>query len=170
MLNSKLWSLTASVVIIATFRWRLDNRTTRAHDDVIFYCAIKNDVIMRSWEPLVWGSLTLATIMCAHAKIIKWIFCRSFGNLLGNCISSKDYLRFIQRQPKVKGQLLSFAYMFTKTSCLTSVIVMNAEFSSQIYQTIPVMEKPWFKTIWRAQHRSGLTRHCMSLLLGIWEL
>ena len=36
MLNSKLWSLTASVVIIATFRWRFDNRTTRAHDDVIF--------------------------------------------------------------------------------------------------------------------------------------
>ena len=25
---------------------------------------------------------------------------RSFGNLLGNCISNKEYLRFIQRQPR----------------------------------------------------------------------
>ena len=27
---------------------------------------------------------------------------RSFGNVLGNCISDKDYLRFIQGQPKAR--------------------------------------------------------------------
>ena len=42
-----------------------------------------------------------------------------------------------------KGQrsTVVFCVYVYKTSCLTSVIVKNAEFSSQIiYQTIPVME------------------------------
>ena len=31
---------------------------------------------------------------------------RSFGNLLGNCISNKEYLKFIQRQPKPVSRIM----------------------------------------------------------------
>ena len=30
---------------------------------------------------------------------------RSFGNLLGNCISNKEYLKYIQRQPRSVSEL-----------------------------------------------------------------
>ena len=30
---------------------------------------------------------------------------RSFGNLLGNCISNKEYLKFVQRQPRPVGNI-----------------------------------------------------------------
>jgi len=29
---------------------------------------------------------------------------RSFGNLLGNCLSDKEYLKYVQKQQKVRGE------------------------------------------------------------------